>query len=485
MEKIENNRSLKIIFLLLSIAFISPSLVYMLKGRTIKDLGANFNFFYTNTEVVLAPSRIMGAIFFLIIFLGLAYVYFKILKNHKNIFETKKQMVIFIIVISIIFFIMLPLTSTDVFYYIGTGWAEAHYGINPYYTSVDNLFEQNPDVVNDQILSKMKGIWSNETIVYGPVWPLICKILSGLSMGNLTLALFIYKLFNLSLHILNAYLIYKIARNKKRFPLMYALNPLILFDGLANVHNEMLLVFLILLALYFFIRKKNMALTVVFLALGSAVKYVAILLVPFLVLYYYRKEKPTKKIIYSIFWAILFIAVLTLCYLFYMQDITVLKGIITQQGKFSNSIFVLVAIKNVDWGLKISEGFMLAFIVIYIIELIKLVFTTKQYTFYELIRKYNALLLLFIFGTITNFHSWYILWLFATIIWQKSKDIKLILAISIIVEVCNVVYFFMNENYIYCVPYCISMFVLMLITAYIIRKNEKNKLANIQKLTNL
>lgn len=480
MEKIENKKSLKIIFVLLAIAFISPSLVYILKGRTIRDLVANFNFFYTNTEVILAPSRIIGAIFFFIIFLGMAYVYFKILKNYKKIFETNKQIVIFIIVISIIFFVMLPLTSTDVFYYIGTGWAEEHYGINPYYTSVDELFEQNPEVVNDQILAKMKGIWSNETIVYGPLWPLICKTLSGLSMGNLTLALFIYKFFNLVLHVCNTYLIYKIAKNKKIFPLMYALNPLILFDGLANVHNEMLLVFLILLALYFFMRKRNILLTVVFLALASAVKYVAILLIPFIILYHYKKEKPTKKIIYSTFWAIIFIVVLALCYLFYMQDITVLKGIITQQGKFSNSIFVLIAIKNIDWGLKISEGFMLAFIFIYLREIIKLVFTTRNYTFYELIRKYNALLLLFIFGTITNFHSWYILWLFATIMWQESKSIKLILAISIIVEACNVVYFFMNEAYIYCVPYCISVFVLMIIVSYVIKRKERNKLANLQ-----
>ena len=344
MEKVKNNNNLKLIFIVLCVAFATPSIMYLITGKKVSSLISSFTFFYTNPTIEITPIKVIGTMLFLTIFIGISFVYYKILKENKKIFTNNKQISKFIIIVSTIFLIMLPLTSTDVFYYIGTGWSEACYDVNPYYTSVNDLMRQNEEAKSDQMLLKMQGVWSGQTVVYGPIWPLICKILSGLSMGNLTLALFIYKVFNLSLHLANAYLIYKITKGKKIFVLAYALNPLVLFDGITNVHNEILVIFFILLALYFFVRKSNMFFTIIFFALATAVKYFAILLVPFVVLYYYRKEKPLKKILYSGMWAILFIIVLCMCYVLYMRDFEVLKGITTQQGKFANSIFILLAV---------------------------------------------------------------------------------------------------------------------------------------------
>lgn len=471
MEKVKSKHDLKLIFILLCVAFATPSIVYLITGKSISNLVSSFTFFYTNPSLEITPIKIISTILFLTIFLGISFVYYKIVKENKKVFIDNKQMAKFIIIVSIIFLIMLPLTSTDVFYYIGTGWSEACYGVNPYYTSVQELIQVNTTAANDEILLKMPGVWAGQTIVYGPVWPLICKILSGLSMGNLAFALFIYKLFNLILHISNAYLIYKITKGKKVFVLAYALNPLVLFDGITNVHNEMLVIFFILLALYFFVRKKDMFFTVVFFALATAVKYFAILLVPFIVLYYYRKEKPLKKILYSSLWAIVFIIVLCMCYALYMRDFSVLKGIATQQGKFANSIFIFFAIRNIGIAMTVSKGFMLAFVIIYIYTIFKLLFTTKQYTLSMLMRQYNFLLILFIFGTITNLQSWYMLWLLPTIMWQNSENVKQIMAITIIAEVANIVFFIYYESYIFGQLYIIITILLNVIVSY---KNEYN-----------
>lgn len=471
MEKVKSKHDLKLIFILLCVAFAIPSIVHLITGKSISNLVSSFTFFYTNPSLEITPIKIISAILFLTIFLGISFVYYKIVKEHKKIFINNKQMAKFIVIVSIIFLIMLPLTSTDVFYYIGTGWSEACYGVNPYYTSVQELMQVNTTAANDEILLKMPGVWAGQTIVYGPVWPLICKILSGLSMGNLAFALFIYKLFNLILHISNAYLIYKITKGKKVFVLAYALNPLVLFDGITNVHNEMLVIFFILLALYFFVRKKDMFFTVVFFALATAVKYFAILLVPFIVLYYYRKEKPLKKILYSSLWAIVFIIVLCMCYALYMRDFSVLKGIATQQSKFSNSMFIFLAIRKIDLAITVSKGFMLAFVIIYIFTIFKLLFTTKKYTLSTYIRQYNFLLILFIFGTITNLQSWYMLWLLPTIMWQSSDNIKQIMAITIIAEISNIIYFIYYESYIFGQFYIILTVLLNVIVSY---KNEHN-----------
>lgn len=463
MEKLKKV-NYKTLFILLSIAFISPSIIYILRGNKIINLISSFTFFFTEPTKNITTLKIVSTIFFIGIFLGLSFLYYKILKNHKKEFSSSKKVANFIIIISLIFFIMLPLTSTDVFYYIGTGWSEAHYKVNPYYTSVNELLEQNEEATNDEMLLKMKGIWSGQTIVYGPIWPLICKILSALSIGNLFYGLFIYKLFNLILHLINTYLIYKITNKRNLFALIYGLNPLILFDGLANVHNEMLLIFLILLGLFFFIKKKNIALTIISFALATVVKYVAILLIPFIILYHYRKETTLKKIFYSILWAMLFIIVILLCYSIYMKDFNFFDGIITQQGKFANSIFTSIAIKNFNFALILSKGFMLAFIIIYIIVILKLLFSKKQYTFSTFIRKYNGLLILFIFGTITNFQSWYTLWLLPTLIWDTSKNIKWLTSITILSEFSNIIYFLAYEHYLFGAIYPFILLITIIIS---------------------
>lgn len=474
MEKIKGN-NYKVIFILLCLGFIFPSLAFLISGRKILDLLSSFTFFFTNPTLNITSEKIIGTIFFVGLFIAIAYFYYKILKNHKQLFNSTKKVFIFIIVVSLLFFIMLPLTSTDVFYYIATGWSEAHYGVNPYYTSVQDVLVQNELARQDEILQKMPGVWVDQTIVYGPFWPLICKMLSGLSFGNLFVALLIYKLFNLILHIVNTYLIYKITNKRNLFTLMYGINPLILFDGLANVHNEVLLIFLILLGLYFFIKKRNMVLTIVFFALATAVKYVAILLIPFIVLYYYRKEKVTKKILYSSSWAILFIIILLLCYSVYMRDIDFLNGILTQQGKFMNSILTGLAIEDFRLALTVSKGFMLAYVIIFIISIIKIMFSKKQYTFSSLIRKYNDLLVLFLFGTITNFQSWYTLWLLPTVIWDNSKNIKWLLSITVLAELANTVYFIAYEHYIFGAIYSVLLIIALIVSKAICNKNYHMK----------
>ena len=325
-------------------------------------------------------------------------------------------------------------------------------GVNPYYTSVDELMETSVEAQNDEMLQKMVGIWSGQTIVYGPIWPLICKILSGLSIANV-------------------YLMYKIT-NKKVFMLIYGLNPAVLFEGIVNVHNEMLVIFFLLLGLYFFIKKKNILLTVTFFALATLVKYFAILLIPFIILYFYRKETIPKKILYSFLWAIVFILILTIVYAMYMKDFEVLKGVFVQQNKLANSIFLsfflLFDKKNL-----MANGFMIAFICIYGYTIINLIFTKKEYKFSEYIRKYNTLLLIFIFATITSFQSWYTLWIFPTIMWQNSKNIKWCATIPILADLSTIWYFLLCESYIYGIYYCLTLLGLMLLSKVCINCKKK------------
>lgn len=267
---------------------------------------------------------------------------------------------------------------------------------------------------------------------------------------------------------------YKITGKRKLFTLMYGINPLVLFEGLANVHNELLLIFFILLGLFFFLKKKNLLLTVIAFALGAGVKYVAILLIPFIVLYYYRKEKTLKKIIYSILWGGLFLIVILLCYSMYMRNFDFLNGIIIQQGKFANSILTMLAIKKFDMALILSKGFMLAFVIIYIITILKLILKKRQYNaFSTYIRKYNGLLVLFIFATITNFQCWYTLWILATVMWDSSKNIRWLISITLLSQACNIIYFLTYEHYVFGAIYSIMLIISITFTKTILNRKDK------------
>ncbi len=217
---------------------------------------------------------------------------------------------------------------------------------------------------------------------------------------------------------------YKITKQSKKYTLMYALNPLILFEGLSNVHNEMLVIFLILGAIYFLITKKKILPAIGLLACATAVKYFAILLAPFFVLYYYQKEALAKKIVYSVFWAVVFLSIMGLWYAMYMQDIQILRGIFTQQNKYANSIFLGIILYKPKAAEIIAQACMVAYVAIYLCEILKILTIKQEYTWEQMMLIYNRLLLLFIFGVITNLQPWYITWILPTIFWQKKEMMK-------------------------------------------------------------
>ena len=303
------------LMILISIVLCIPSIVYLINNRTVDGFDAYYTYTLTksNSETVRLGSGIL-VIGLLIVF---SIIYILLIKKENKIFKDKKQIFIFIILISFIFMMILPYLSSDIYYYIGDSWLAAKYKANPYYTSVEDL--QNTGI-NDEILNNT-GYWRNTTSVYGPLWNSIAKLLVSLSFGNVTIALFIFKLASFLIHILNSNLVYKITKSKK-YMVLYGVNPLILIEFLSNVHNDIYLILFILLSLYFLVREKNVYFTVAFLALSVSIKYSTLLLVPFILIYYFRDKTIPKRILYCFVSGISIIGLVVLMYLPYYKDYT-------------------------------------------------------------------------------------------------------------------------------------------------------------------
>lgn len=415
----------KILFVLMNIILAIPSIFYMISP---KDRG-NYAYTYFLREPQSIFEQILNAVIFLVLFSIIISLYFIITKKSDKLFKNIKQLIIYILVITLIFTIMVSSTPSDIWYYIGAGYIDAKYNENPYYTSVQTVKTY---ITDNKILNNVTS-WQEQTVVYGPVWSLIAKVLCNFTFDNFTIALLIYKLSAIIIHIVNCLLIYKMTNKKKKFVALYGLNPLILFEMITNLHNDLYLVFFILLALYFLLKKKNILLTIFFLACATGIKYVAVLLAPFLVIYYLKDKPVIKRIGYSILYAILFISILAIFYSFYMKDINMFLNVFIQQGKYRDSILfvILMLFKNTKILNITKYIFMAFFAILYIFMVLKCLFA-KNIKFNKIMRDYNKIIIAFLFLLITNLWQWYTVWLIPTIFWQKSKNIKMILYIQFV-----------------------------------------------------
>lgn len=330
---------IKPIFIILLIISTIPSIIYLIQNKTILNFDKYFTILFNDTD------RLEQTLIYIIILAIITALYVLILKNRDKIFKNIKQVYIFIAISATICIFIIPFISSDIFYYLGIGRLDSKYGQNPYYTTITEFVESEDNakyLENDTTLSAgYSNPWSDTTVVYGPIWTLICKIIAGMSFGNIDIGILLFKILGVLAHILNCYIIYKLTK-KKIFVLLYGLNPFILLEGIVNVHNDMYIITFVLASIYFLIKKKNILASITFLALATAIKYFTILLLPFIIIYHFRDKKPLERFKNGIIYGIIFILIMIIPYLLYIQDWTVLMGIFTQQEKFAKNFYIIL-----------------------------------------------------------------------------------------------------------------------------------------------
>ena len=140
--------------------------------------------------------------------------------------------------------------------------------------------------------------WTHRTSPYGPIWLLMSLLPASLGLGKFILNFLMFKVFIGSFHIINTLLVSKILyrTNPKAAVLgtaLYALNPALLLEGVANSHNDLVLATFILLSIYFFVVHKN-RLSVASIAIGFLIKYLTIFLIP---IFIFKKTKFERLIL--------------------------------------------------------------------------------------------------------------------------------------------------------------------------------------------
>ena len=208
-------------------------------------------------------------------------------------------------------FLTFPFHSTDVFGYINRGWQQAYYGQNPYVHHLNDI----PNWRQDPMLREH---WIYNPNPYGFLFTLVARLLTRLSAGNWWAALGLFKGTSVLAYAATGWLLWSASKRLSYLRPELALylflwNPLILLHHIANGHNDLLVGFMVVLAVYLALTQKYFWIVPVLVA-AALLKFGPVLLIPpALVLVIKRAGRKTA--ILSCFMALVLAALICFPYL--------------------------------------------------------------------------------------------------------------------------------------------------------------------------
>lgn len=408
-----------IFFVIISLLIMIPSIIFNALHNNDKIINyVDSNIFYGLIDKPIAKQYPI----FLIVTIILTILFLLMCKFRKQVFKSTKVLIQFIIIIGAIYAIMIPTSSCDIYTYIASGRIQTKYHENPYYTSTLDIINKNPD---DKIMQNVAPCWWSEKATYGPYWMLITNLYSVFSGNSIFAAIYVYKLMAFLIFILSVFLIKKITNNDL-YVMLFGLNPYILYQFLANGHNDFYVIFLVLLAIYLFKVKNKKELSVACLAIATSIKYYPVLFVPFLLFYFIKGEKTIKgKISKLALYSIEYLFIILFPYIFYARDINAILSPLIQQTKYSYSLqgaIFFISDKNVALMNVISKCILASFAFYYLYLFIRDFFVKDNITFEEISGDLAKITIFFIVVVLTCYNSWYIGWIVPFMIFRNIKE---------------------------------------------------------------
>lgn len=168
-----------------------------------------------------------------------------------------------------------PFLSHDFFNYLFDAKILTFYHKNPYlYKALD--------FPNDPWIRFMH--WTHRTYPYGPIFLLISAVPSFFAFGKFILSFLFFKLTFFLFYFVSVYLLNKLNKNQA---VLLAVNPLIIVEGLINLHNDLLALSLAVCGIYYLLKNKNIS-GRIFLFLSVGIKYITFPLI------FLKKKKNNK-----------------------------------------------------------------------------------------------------------------------------------------------------------------------------------------------
>jgi hypothetical protein len=140
--------------------------------------------------------------------------------------------------------------------------------------------------------------WSDDVSPYGPLWTLIAAPATAFAGRNLPHALLAFKALAVVATLAGGWIAAHVAAiddpaRAAGAALLYLWNPLVLWEGIGNGHNDVVMMAIVLLALLAWARRDDVW-TIPLLVVAGAVKYVALALLPLAAVALWRGDAPAE-----------------------------------------------------------------------------------------------------------------------------------------------------------------------------------------------
>ena len=300
----------------LIIGYIAALIFLFLYSFTQVDLGLtlteaswwqNFQNFFQRIGYFQRPLSTYFYISIVLLLFAFYIVFISLVKKKKISIKTTWGLIIFI---SLLFTFSYNAFSYDLFNYMFDARVITNYHQNPY-------LHKALDYPGDPMLSFMH--WTHRTYPYGPVWLFLTVPFSFIGGNFFLLTFFMFKAIASLSYLGTAYFISKILKKVKAenaLPglVFFALNPLVIIEGLVSAHNDMAMIFFSVLSLYLLLGSKK-ALSFITLLASIGVKFATVFLLPAYIYYLMKNkidmEKFFKILFFSMFIPLIFVTIRT------------------------------------------------------------------------------------------------------------------------------------------------------------------------------
>lgn len=235
----------------------------------------------------LSTTIYLSLLFFLFTF------YFWFLSLIKKGKLTVKQFWWLVVISAVVLVFSYNAFSYDLFNYMFDAKIVTFYGLNPYeYKALD--FPKDP------YLSFMH--WTHRAYPYGPTWLVLTIPLSFLGWQKFLITLFLFKGMIIASLLGTIYFIGKILdeinpSQKILAMSLFAFNPLVIIEGLVSAHNEVVMMFFSIVAIYLLLKKRYFGAWSLFL-FSVGIKFSTAFLLP-IFLFVTFQQLRNKKIVWD------------------------------------------------------------------------------------------------------------------------------------------------------------------------------------------
>lgn len=305
-----------------------------------------------------------------------------------------------------------PVNAIDVFIYAVRSYLLTNYGANP------NAVRPQVYWNTDPFVRFASWEWSSTTSPYGPLWNLIAAPVTAISHSNIAHALIGFKVLVVLAAIATAWFIYQtVSLDHPEYATAAALawlwNPLLLWEGIGNGHNDVVVMFFVAAAIYCW-RAGHGGWVIPLLVASVLIKYVTVLLLPIAVVMLWRRHSMRQRLVIAL-QSIVASGVLAYLALYPFFDIQALRQSIKSQSGLimSSPMAGLILMANRwHWTLNVTETGKRAAMLIVALTLLWLLWLQIR----ERIAGAHAMLLLmsvYVAFAAWNFRPWYLIWIVA------------------------------------------------------------------------